>query len=1008
MSPAAQILFPPFHLDLANERLLQDQQIISLKPKAFAILRYLVENPGRLITKEELLGVIWGQVCVSKVILRGYIRELRQALTDNSKEPRFIETVHGRGYRFMGPVSSRQKGLSSALQPVAESLQLPTANRQSPTAMVGREAELAQLHAWLEKTLQGERQLVFVTGEPGIGKTTVVEAFLEQVSTTHKLWTACGQCLEHYGAGEAYLPMLEALGRLCQQPTGRPLIALLHQYAPSWLAQMAWLLGSEEREKLAQQVIGATQARMLRELAQAIEALTVKRPLVLVLEDLQWSDYATLDLVRYLAQRPEPARLLMIGTYRTGNAQGNGHPLHTVKQELQVHGHSAELPLALLNPEAVGDYLAARFAAEPQLPPRELARLIHRRTEGNPLFMVNIVDDLVGHERISQSDGQWVLPGGLEEMELEVPKNLRQTIEKRVERLSPEEQRILETASVAGAEFTAAAVAAGLGQETVAVEEACTRLVRREQFVQTRGVSEWSDGTVSARYGFIHALYQEVLYERIPAGKRSSLHQRIGEREERGYGSRTQEVAAELAMHFERGKDYRRAIQYRQHAANNAIQRSAYQEAMAHLTQGLKLLQALPDAPERTRQELMLCIALREPLFALKGESAPEVEQVYTRAWELCQQLEDPSLRVWVLLNLWGVHLIQGKLQSARELGEQAMSLAERVQDPKLFLRVHYALGITLFYLGKMTCARAHLEQEIILYDSHPGPYSVINPKVGCLSYLAQILGYGGYPEQALKKSEEALVAQDLSHPYSLAFALFHAALIHWIRREAQATQERAEAAIALSEKYSFPLYLAGGTILRGWALAEQGQGEEGITQIRQGIDALQSLGAGLLQVVFPAMVAEACAKVGQVKEGLRAVARAVDAMDHTGEHFLEAEIHRLKGELLLRQEGKSGSPAAAYRLGQKPILSLVEGAKGKNKYETQAERCFQQALNVARGQEAKLLELRAATSLSRLWQQQGRRTEARELLAETYGWFNEGFDTTDLKAAKTLLAELA
>ena len=253
MSPAAQILFPPFHLDLANERLLQDQQIISLKPKAFAILRYLVENPGRLVTKEELLGVIWGQVCVSKVILRGYIRELRQALTDNPKEPRFIETVHGRGYRFMGPVSSRQKGLSSALQPVAESLQLPTANRQSPTAMVGRETELAQLHAWLEKALQGERQLVFVTGEPGIGKTTVVEAFLEQVSTPHNLWTACGQCLEHYGAGEAYLPMLEALGRLCQQPTGQPLIALLHQYAPSWLAQMAWLLGSEEREKLGQQ-----------------------------------------------------------------------------------------------------------------------------------------------------------------------------------------------------------------------------------------------------------------------------------------------------------------------------------------------------------------------------------------------------------------------------------------------------------------------------------------------------------------------------------------------------------------------------------------------------------------------------------------------------------------------------------------------------------------------------------------------------------------------------------
>jgi len=1002
MTTAAQILFPPFHLDLANEHLLQDTHIIPLKPKTFAILRYLVENPGRLVTKEELLKVIWGQVRVSEAILRGYIRELRQALADDPREPRFIETVHGRGYRFIGPVSGGQKELSSTPQPTAESL-------RPPTAMVGRETELAQLHAWLEKTRQGERQLVFVTGEPGIGKTTVVEAFLEQAGPASSLWTAHGQCLEHYGAGEAYLPMLEVLGRLCQQLADQPLIALLHRYAPSWLAQMPWLLNSEEREELRQQVMGTTQARMLRELAQAVEALTVQRPLVLVLEDLQWSDYATLDLIRYLAQRPEPARLFMIGTYRTGNVQGNEHPLHTVKQELQVHGHSTELSLTLLSPKAVGDYLAARFTSAPQLPLGALARFIHRRTEGNPLFMVNMVDDLVSHGRISRSDGQWVLPGELEEMEPEVPENLRQMIEKRAERLSPEEQRILETASVTGTEFTAAAVAAGLGKETLAVEEACTQLIRHEQFIQTRGVGEWPDGTVSTRYGFIHALYQEVLYGRVPAGKRSSLHQRIGDREEQGYGGRAQEVAAELAMHFERGKDYRRAIQYRQHAANNAIQRSAYQEAMAHLTQGSKLLRALPDTSERTRQEIMLSVALCEPLFALKGESAPEVEQVSTRAWELCQQLEDPPLRAGVLLNLWGVHLIQGKLQSARELAEQATSLAERARDPKLFLGARYALGITLFYLGNMTRARTHLEQGIILYNSHPGHYSVINPEVGCLSHLAQILGYGGYPEQALKKIEEALIiAQDLSQPYSLAFTLFHAALIHWLRRETQAARERAEAAIALSEEYGFPLYLAGGNILRGWALAQQGQGEEGITQIRRAIDASQSLGAGLLQLVFPAIMAEACAKVGRMEEGLRAWDGAADAMDHSGEHFLEAEIHRLKGELLLGQEDKSGSHAAIYRPEQKSVLSIVERAKGKNKHETEAERCFQQALKVARGQEAKLLELRAATSLSRLWHQQDKKTEARELLAETYGWFNEGFDTRDLKEAKILLAELS
>ncbi len=337
------------------------------------------------------------------------------------------------------------------------------------------------------------------------------------------------------------------------------------------------------------------------------------------------------------------------------------------------------------------------------------------------------------------------------------------------------------------------------------------------------------------------------------------------------------------------------------------------------------------------------------------------------------------------------------------------MGLAEREQDPKLFLRVHYALGTTLFYLGEMTCARTHLEQGIVLYDSHPRPYFAINPKVVCLSYLAQILGYGGYPEQALKKIKEALtIAQELSHPYSRAFALSHAALIHRARREAQATQERAEAVIALSEEHSLPLYLAGGTILRGWVLAEQGQGEEGITQIRQGIDALLATGAGLLQPLFLAMLAEACAKAGQVEEGLEALAKVAEVMHHNEERFSAAEVHRIKGELLLAQEGKSGSPAAAYRPGQNPVPSLVEGAKGQNRHKAKAEECFCQAIDIARRQEAKLLELRAATSLSRLWQQQGKKAKARQLLSEIYSWFTEGFDTADLREAKALLDKLA
>jgi predicted ATPase len=458
-----------------------------------------------------------------------------------------------------------------------------------------------------------------VTGEAGIGKTTLVEAFVASLSAKRPVWVGRGQCIEHYGAGEAYLPVLAALGGLCREPEGERLIEVLSQHALTWLVQMPALLGGAELDALQRKTAGATRARMLRELTEAVGALTAERPLVLWVEDLQWSDVSTLDWLAFVARRQEYARLLVIGTFRPVEVIVSAHPLKAVKQELQLHGQCEEMALGLLTEAQVAEYLAVRGLAGGRgqwksqaeaAPLRNLARLLHRRTDGNPLFLVNVVEYLVAQGVLVQAEGTWVVHGGVEEIADRVPESLRQMIETQIARLSSAERQMLEVASVAGAEFSAAAVAAGRGTGEEEVEERCAALVRCERFLRSSGTGAWPDGTVTARYSFLHTLYQEVLYERVPVGRRARLHRRIGEREEAAYGERAREIAVELAVHFEQGREYRRAVQYLKQAGENASRRFAYQEATNLLTKGLELLKTLPDTVERTQQELAIQLTL--------------------------------------------------------------------------------------------------------------------------------------------------------------------------------------------------------------------------------------------------------------------------------------------------------------------------------------------------------------------------------------------------------------
>ncbi len=578
--------FGSFRLDLCDERLWRQQEAIPLSPKAFAVLRYLVNHGGQLLTKDSFFDAVWPETAVSESVLTVAIRELRRALGDQARSPQFIETVHRRGYRFIAPItlSELPRGERQAAEPGFPAYAYST-------VFVGRETELAQLHQWLVSVHERKRQLVFIAGEPGIGKTALVDAFVARVISTKDIWVAHGQCIEHYGTGEAYLPVLEAVSRLGQGSSCASLKAALHQYAPSWLTHLPALRSPDDRERFEPAQNKVSQTRMLRELAEALEALTAERPLVLVLEDLHWSDNATLEWLAYIARRRDSARLLVLGTYRPVEVSIQAHPLGRVSTELLHHEQCNEMVLAYLSEAAVGSYLRQRLGI-PSVAD-SLVSALYRHTTGNPLFLTTVVDELCQQGFLTAEPKDRDGPEELDIIAHIIPASLRHMIEQHIEQLSPDEQAILEAASLEGHTFTVAAVAAGVMQPEETIETRCTTWARQARFIQACEPETWPDGTVTARYCFVHALYHDVVCGRVSAGQRVRLHRQIGIRKETGYGTQAAAIAAELASHFTQAQNVHRATVYLQHAASNAIQRVAYAEALSHITKGLVRLQAL-------------------------------------------------------------------------------------------------------------------------------------------------------------------------------------------------------------------------------------------------------------------------------------------------------------------------------------------------------------------------------------------------------------------------------
>jgi predicted ATPase len=853
---------------------------------------------------------------------------------------------------------------------------LQVSARRGLTRFVGRQSEREQLQRALEYAKAGHGQIVGTMGEPGLGKSRLFYEF--------KLLSQAGCLLLEassvsYGKASPYLPVIELLKSYFQlQPhdderTRREKVGgkvlMLDRRLEELLPYLFALLGLDDPTSSLQQMDPQIRRqRTFAALKQVLVRESLNQPLLLIFEDLHWIDAETQRFLDTLSESIASARILLLVNYRP-----------EYRHEWGQKTYYTQLRLAPLSMEEAGELLTALLGNEESL--TTLKRLILAKTEGTPFFMEEVVQTLAEEGVVSGERGHYRLVQA--PTELHISPTVQGVLAARIDRLSREEKELLQHLAVIGRAFPMSLVRQVLSQ----LEEDLYRILSA---LQTKEFLCEQPAFPEVEYLFKHALTQEVAYGTVLHERRKALHERTAQALETLYATTLDDHYSELAHHYSRSGNTEKAVEYLHLAGQQAVQRSANVEAITYLTTALELLTTLPDTRERAQQELRLHLTLGIPLQATRSYSSPELKATYTRARELCQQVGETRQLFEVLCGLRTFHYVGGELFTARELDEQLLGLAQREQDPALFVEAYWALGSTFFQLGEFGAARAHLEQSLTLYDAQHHRSQVFlygrHPGVFVLSFAALVLWHLGYPDQALQKSKVArTLAQELSYPYNLVVTQVLAARLHQLRRERLLTQEWAEAAITLAREQGFPQWIGQGTVPQGWAQAEQGQVEEGITQIRQGLVTCQAVGNGIFRSYHLVLLAEAYGKAGQAEEGLAALAEALTVVDNNGERFYEAELYRLKGTLMLQVQGKDQQ-------------SNVE----------EAEAYFLKAREIARHQQAKSLELRAMMSLSRLWQQQGKHHEARTALAAVYNWFTEGFDTKDLQEAKALLEELS
>ncbi|HEV8712308.1 MAG TPA: adenylate/guanylate cyclase domain-containing protein [Candidatus Binatia bacterium] len=849
------------------------------------------------------------------------------------------------------------------------------------TPLVGREEELGLLRRRWEQAKAGEGQVVLLSGEPGIGKSRLVQTLKEQATTegATRIEFRCSA----YHQNSAFYPIIEHLQRLLQfasHDTSQVKLAKLQQTLAHYhfpqadtLPLLASLLSLPHPEGAPP--ITVSPQKQKQKTQEALVAWSVeeaeKAAVYCVWEDLHWADPSTLEVLTLFLDQVPTTRLLTLLTFR---------PDFT--PPWRPHSHVTQLTLSRLGRPQV-EMMVERVTAGKPLP-AEVMQQIVTKTDGVPLFVEELTKMVVESGLLREEDGHYVgAHGGALLPPLAIPSTLQDSLMARLDRLAPIRE-LVQLGATLGREFSYELLHAVSPLDEGTLQQGLRQLVEAE-FVYQRGLLP------QATYLFKHALIQDTAYQSLLKSTRQQYHKKIAQVLEEQFAETKETQPELLAHHYTEAGLKEQALPYWQQAGQRAIQRSANAEAVAHLMGGLGLLQTQSDSLERAKQELSLQLALGPALMATKSIGHSDVERTYSRARALCQQIGETPQLFPVLWGLLRFHSLRADYQAAQELNAQLLRLAQSAQDPALLLQARLGQGLTLFFLGQMISARDCFAQVITLYNpqqhhSHAFLYGY-DPGVANLSYAAMTLWHLGYPDQALQESQRALVlAQELTHPFSVVYALSCSAWVHHLRREAHGAQEQIEKAIGLATEQGFPHWMAWGSILRGWALAMQGQREGAIVQMPQDLATLRVIGGETGRTWYLAMLAEAYETGCQSEEGLHVLAEALDMVDQRGERAYEAELYRLKGTLTL--QSKVPSP--------------------KSQVEKEAEECFLKAIEIARRQSAKSLELRAVMSLSRLWQRQGKKDEARQGLAEIYGWFTEGFDTVDLKEAKALLEELS
>jgi predicted ATPase len=852
---------------------------------------------------------------------------------------------------------------------------LEVAQPRGLTPLVGRESEVTLLLERWEQAKSGQGQVILLTGDAGIGKSRLVQTLKDHVANEpHTRW----ECRSaEYAQNTALFPLVDLFQRLLQFQTEdtpdeklEKLEHALSQYrlpveeSVQLFAPLLSLPLPEDRYAFLALSPQRQRQKTLETLVAMSLELAEQHPLLFFLEDLHWTDPTTLEFLGLLVEQVPTAAIYTLLTCRPHFQPAWHHRSYLT--EITVHRLS----------HAQVEQIVTCVTDGKTFPAAVLQQIIEK-TDGVPLFVEELTKAVLEAGELQDVDGQYVMTGTLSSFT--IPATLQDSLMARLDRLVTA-KAVAQYAAVIGRQFPYHLLQAVSQVDEAMLQHELGRLVEAE-IVYQRGLPPQST------YVFKHALIQDAAYESLLRSTRQQYHRRIAQVLEARFPETVETQPELLAHHYTEAALYEPAVAYWQRAGQRALARSAHLEAISHVTTGIELLQTLPETPTRTQQALPLYIALGAALQIAKGLAAPEVEQAYTQAYALCQQVGETPELIPVLYGLWLFYIARSQLHTARELGETLLRLAQHARDPALAVIAHHALGFTWSWLGVLSAARQHLEKGIARYtpDQHRTPVFLRmghDPGVGCRIHAAMTLWLLGYPAQALTHIHEALaLAHALSHPAILAWARCWAASVLHARRDVLAVHEQAEAAVTLSTEQGFPLWTALGMIRRGWVLAMQGQSEAGMTQVRQGIAAYRATGAAVGVSYHCVVLAEVCAHLGHIEDGLQALAEAHTWVEQQEERMWEAEICRLRGVLLLRQPGTPQAEAEAW---------------------------LQRALDVARRQQAKSLELRAAMSLARLRQQQGKRAEAHALLAPIYGWFTEGFDTADLQEARALLEALA